>query len=790
MPYIIIGPTEYEALVAEASMPCSKERMLGYLRIWVRTRSISNSTNKFICDALEPLGSLQDVTLNSTKSSITFKVESQEYIMQRSPLSTAIHLKTPGLNTPFIDSKAVNDLTDVLVEYADPLSIIKALNENTVAVVPVIAGHGLGKTRLLLQIALSTPNFSTSYFSFGRFDNVDSFPNTLTEWKSIVDNVDTVDKGMLCFQNLFLTCTNFDFPKNKDYLVEKSIEYHRSYISSWRSMSNSIAVSHVQDFEELWNKNLPSFTSVPNRNHLIALDEVDALLGIQIDTNFTAWDCLLMCVQRLQFEMVQHHCSLVLVCAMLPSSILRVRRYFVSPQQVRDLPIIPSTLQPITSLYFDEAPTVFSNQHSYCPYPALPLGTMLQSRPKWIEYAKLIAAEELLNFSPNLLTPLHEQVEKYLLTCCPLPMEHYELWVASAISYLVLPSITSVGSADNNLMFSNVSLLNFDKEHDSITLYRPPDVLLANSIWNILNSRILPEDFHEKNVKLTELLLGKLLSTPAAPCSLGLSLELVSILLLIRQVHSLMDQNQTFLGVVSASVLLESLGPTCMNDNNSVVTTDASIFDHWWVGCVQALHIDDYENIVHSDPLQFARLLVLAFVHRCVIVPPPRTAGVDLIIPIVHQSLVEELSLGCTNGILNRTGLLERVSFIDVQVKSYAKLKRSSATEFRVMFNNRSKHFKKHWASILVNFGPSYRMPQSLRKGPICTIWTPPDKVVNLIKVIKEKENAIKQPISVRYKTVTVRQQGVSDSISPGSREAQELRSPPAVIKTSEDMQN
>ncbi|KAL0228519.1 hypothetical protein RCL1_004662 [Eukaryota sp. TZLM3-RCL] len=511
-------------------------------------------------------------------------------------------------------------------------------------------------------------------------------------------------------------------------------------------------------------------------NYLICLDEVDDLANVEIGGT-TGWTCLLLAIRNLQLYFAQHNVVMLVCCALTPSSmsIIDSRRTITISTMV-DLP--DRRITPITAFEPPSLPQCFTNQYSTFLFPAIPLDTLLQGRPIWLVYARQVCRRS--DFDKVALHLLEDKVKDYVKTSCPVSVDiesDVSRWITGALTHIIVGSSTHNETANIDKNFANISLVECVDDSDVFVIYRPSDLPLSNSLWDLIYTYIgteMPES--EKMTKLCSLLLDNKLQNPPDPTTLGLAVEHVIVLLLLYNIHSLLKASQQHrLDVVRASSLLELLGPCYGNHEGEVRKEGPKVlesYQNWFVGGVQTFHL--VEKITkNSRTDDILLLLYLAFVHRCIIVCASNQEGIDLIIPMVHESLIGDLN----NPDISRESILDvkYISFISVQVKAWARAEINSAEIFSKIYeefptdlhriSKNDTEIQDRVTSVFVNIGTPCKQPTWLHQDHDAFIWSLEQPLVNHLTASKTKRTLPLRSLATRVHSHSLELSGVKSTV-------------------------
>ncbi|KAL0246538.1 hypothetical protein GEMRC1_007750 [Eukaryota sp. GEM-RC1] len=295
-------------------------------------------------------------------------------------------------------------------------------------------------------------------------------------------------------------------------------------------------------------------------------------------------------------------------------------------------------------------------------------------------------------------------------------------------------------------MFSSFSLVDVLTEGQILTIYRPLDVPLAASLWNMV------QDFDA--VTLVSELLTHTLSLPFDAPRLGLAWEYAAVLLLILYCHRHQSSHEVDLGrhldVVGVFDVLLANGTTYMNKAKKVdiLHECPEALRGWVMGAVQVQSFS--KDQFDSD--HFTNTLFLAFLHRAILVPPPGMPGVDFLVPMVNltelEILVALMNQNKTNDSDIKDFIGHHVGCVAVQVKSSKK--REATTPIYVkMANVINERFKTVY--VIVNFGAELKSPKQLPGGKFLTLLNVPSNVTEVAHDLKAKIEPNRMPIEAAF---------------------------------------
>ncbi|KAL0231756.1 hypothetical protein GEMRC1_011160 [Eukaryota sp. GEM-RC1] len=446
-------------------------------------------------------------------------------------------IRTPKLNTPYTETPAHFALNNAL-QVLERCHTLDYLKKYTSLIVPLIAGQGFGRTRLLLNVFDLHDN--SKYFSFGRIDNTQSFPKASTAWRSRFTPTTSFFEGV--YYVVGLISTIYLIPSSKEDFVDNSEAYHQKIIRTWIHPYPSKQTDIMSQIHSLIS--VIQYNSEQSRlqegRATILLDEVDSLVDTLIEKNSRVWDCmysnsmpqlitgLVIAVGLIQRQFAESNDRFHCVVALSPSSLRVVhpgQRQLQISNMDNDSNIPNQWYEPVTEFYTVPRPSgsETDNIDTVC------LDVLVSGRPKWGQYYH----EHVSDGNPPseiVKKKLFKSAQQFVINCLSLNQQNSESWIGGALSYILIPEQLMATATEEDMSLSSFSLVHVHPESRMVTFYRHSDVLLTTIIWSIIEK-------HNDN-KLVSSLLQHILPRPFDEECLGLALANVAMMLILRTIHN------------------------------------------------------------------------------------------------------------------------------------------------------------------------------------------------------------------------------------------------------------
>ncbi|KAL0248562.1 hypothetical protein GEMRC1_003798 [Eukaryota sp. GEM-RC1] len=607
---------------------------------------LSIDTLNAIADALDVFQCSDDskVFVNRLNSSLTISIsnedssETKTLTLQASSFPLSVHLRTPELRTPFTETPAHMSLTIALTEL-ETGSTQNLLRSYTSLIVPLIAGHGFGRTRLMLNKFYFQDN--SHYFSFTIlfFYNTDSFPKASTAWRCRFTPTTSFFEGVYYVVGLISTIFGQSSPKEN--FVDNSKDYHLRIITKWKELSRSKETELMAQIQFLvhfiHHTSKVRVDDFQEGAFMLLLDEVDSLVDTRIENNLCVWDCLVIAVRLIQRKFAESDDHFHCVVALSPSSLSTVH-----PGQ-RPLPVssmdddsdIPNRwMDPISDFFPIFRPSVAETDF----IDSVSLDVLVSGRPKWGQYL----GHELSGDSPQTLkTNLWMNARKFVTNCLNLNQQNSDTWIGAALNYILIPEQLMATATKEYMKLSSFSLVNVHPENRMVTLYRPSDVLLTTSIWSIV------EQYDD--TELVSSLLQHILPRPFDEQRFGVAVENVAMMLILRTIRDTEASNvsESYWRTISVKDFLAKLA---QKEEEEVMEEDAEAKDQqkiaeddlndWILGGVQVETFSSHQ----FQGINWNFTLFKAFLCRSILLPPPRMKGIDFVIHDCESRITERIA--------------------------------------------------------------------------------------------------------------------------------------------------
>ncbi|KAL0246821.1 hypothetical protein GEMRC1_008027 [Eukaryota sp. GEM-RC1] len=281
-------------------------------------------------------------------------------------------MTTPQLSTPYMNTTAMFTMNKTLEEVRQ-LNVKEALKTYRSLVIPIVAGIGFGKTRLMLQKLLH--HDCSFYFSFGRINLVESFPTASTSWRSLFAHGCTFNQGVYRIAQLFSSLMLIN--RDKMNFVSQSKSHHDNIYHLWQQLSvpDQCTTAHIRDV-------ISTNFSVVEKSPIFLLDEVDTLVATKIEYNISLWECLVICVRLIQQYFSNKNLTFMCIVALTPKTLQLTDPNQRTPSVTsidEDSDIPKRWINPITHCWSDSNANVGEELNAHL----VPMSVLVGCRPKW-----------------------------------------------------------------------------------------------------------------------------------------------------------------------------------------------------------------------------------------------------------------------------------------------------------------------------------------------------------------------------------------------------------------------